>query len=298
MASVHQRAFLQYSIALPLPASESKLQRGVFCCVEPLLRLVLNISSLVYVIITAPLPYHFSTPVLFVLFHGFLVCLLFLRRRVRPTFLGFLGVASTAVLLRMPNRQACRQAGTMRRSETRDSRVAGSAQLKTLAVPFFFSPPEKLAYVLGFGVRLGGGTEPHCIVQEPPAVSALWPRQYTGDPQRTFARCWLWPRCLCLASAPLAPYVLFMVFRSFVVVVFFPAFFLSASRWSADLSSRKSSKNRLLRAKTASSAAVVVDGPLKKVEEYMTLPVKEYSLLDSSIIQRVSDTAFRFQVRA
>lgn len=55
--------------------------------------------------------------------------------------------------------------------------------------------------------------------------------------------------------------------------------------------------NRLLRARTSASAAVVVDGPFSALESYMTLPVSEYSLLDSSIIRRVSETAFRFQVR-
>lgn len=60
---------------------------------------------------------------------------------------------------------------------------------------------------------------------------------------------------------------------------------------------RKSSTNRLLRAKTEASAAVVVDGPFDKLQSYMTLPVSEYSLLDSSIIRRVSETSFRFQVK-
>eukprot|EP00752_Nemacystus_decipiens_P004707 g4293.t1 len=59
---------------------------------------------------------------------------------------------------------------------------------------------------------------------------------------------------------------------------------------------RKSSANRLLRAKTEASAAVVVDGPFDKLQAYMTLPVSEYSLLDSSIIRRVSETSFRFQI--
>lgn len=59
---------------------------------------------------------------------------------------------------------------------------------------------------------------------------------------------------------------------------------------------RESSTNRLLRAKTESSAAIVVDGPFSKLQAYMTLPVSEYSLLDSSIIRRVSETSFRFQV--
>lgn len=40
----------------------------------------------------------------------------------------------------------------------------------------------------------------------------------------------------------------------------------------------------------------MVDGPFDKLEAYMTLPVSEYSLLDSSIIRRVSETSFRFQV--
>lgn len=59
---------------------------------------------------------------------------------------------------------------------------------------------------------------------------------------------------------------------------------------------RKSNTNRLLRAKSAASAAVVVDGPFPKLEAYLTLPVSEYSLLDSGIIKRISETAFRFQV--
>ncbi|CAM9315057.1 unnamed protein product, partial [Ectocarpus sp. 13 AM-2016] len=61
-------------------------------------------------------------------------------------------------------------------------------------------------------------------------------------------------------------------------------------------SSSSSSANRLLRANTEASAAVVVDGPFSDLQAYMTLPVSEYSLLDSSIIRRVSDTSFRFQI--
>lgn len=52
----------------------------------------------------------------------------------------------------------------------------------------------------------------------------------------------------------------------------------------------------LLQAKTTASAAIVVDGPFSPLEAYMTLPVSEYSLLDSSIIRRISETTFRFQV--
>ena len=63
------------------------------------------------------------------------------------------------------------------------------------------------------------------------------------------------------------------------------------------LKSRKSSTNRLLRAKSEASAAVIVDGPFDELQAYMTLPVSEYSLLDSSIIRRVSETSFRFQVK-
>lgn len=63
-------------------------------------------------------------------------------------------------------------------------------------------------------------------------------------------------------------------------------------------SSSSSSANRLLRANTGASAAVVVDGPFSDLQAYMTLPVSEYSLLDSSIIRRVSETSFRFQVRS
>eukprot|EP00903_Cladosiphon_okamuranus_P018566 g17089.t1 len=59
---------------------------------------------------------------------------------------------------------------------------------------------------------------------------------------------------------------------------------------------RKSSTNRQLRAKTEASAAIVVDGPFDKLQAYMTLPVSEYSLLDSSIIRRVSERSFRFQI--
>lgn len=62
------------------------------------------------------------------------------------------------------------------------------------------------------------------------------------------------------------------------------------------LGNRKRSENRLLRASTEASAAVVVDGPFNKLQAYMTLSVSEYSLLDSSVIRRVSETAFRFQV--
>lgn len=39
-----------------------------------------------------------------------------------------------------------------------------------------------------------------------------------------------------------------------------------------------------------------MDGPFSPLEAYMTLPVSEYSLLDSSIIRRISETTFRFQV--
>lgn len=63
------------------------------------------------------------------------------------------------------------------------------------------------------------------------------------------------------------------------------------------LGNRERSENRLLRASTEASAAVVVDGPFSKLQAYMTLPVSEYSLLDSSVIRRVSETAFRLQVR-
>lgn len=59
---------------------------------------------------------------------------------------------------------------------------------------------------------------------------------------------------------------------------------------------KKNSTNRLLRVKSKASAAVVVDGPFSKLQQYMTLPVSEYSLLDSSLIRRVTDTSFRFQV--
>lgn len=41
----------------------------------------------------------------------------------------------------------------------------------------------------------------------------------------------------------------------------------------------------------------MVDGPFDKLQAYMTLPVSEYSLLDSSIIRRVSETSFRLQVK-
>lgn len=59
---------------------------------------------------------------------------------------------------------------------------------------------------------------------------------------------------------------------------------------------RKVNTNLLIQAKTAASAAIVVDGPFSPLEAYMTLPVSEYSLLDSSIIRRISETTFRFQV--
>ncbi|CAB1114931.1 unnamed protein product [Ectocarpus sp. CCAP 1310/34] len=82
-----------------------------------------------------------------------------------------------------------------------------------------------------------------------------------------------------------------------------PRKFRQEERWCSRLllgksssSSSSSSANRLLRAKTGASAAVVVDGPFSDLQAYMTLPVSEYSLLDSSIIRRVSDTSFRFQI--
>ncbi|CAN0279037.1 unnamed protein product, partial [Ectocarpus sp. 12 AP-2014] len=72
-----------------------------------------------------------------------------------------------------------------------------------------------------------------------------------------------------------------------------PRKFRQEERYS---SSSSSSANRLLRANTGASAAVVVDGPFSDLQAYMTLPVSEYSLLDSSIIRRVSETSFRFQI--